>query len=157
MKNKKLTLFSLGCIAIFSMNNLAFSQKKTSSIEVYDVRTYNQKRLHKKHIPKSLEAVEYNALIPELDTNYVPQGIAYIPNTSHVIISYYSHHKIQKPSRLIVVDTQKQKRDGGPYDQTSVIAVFDLYNNKKDPFKGHTGGIAIAGDYLWAASFYLSG
>jgi hypothetical protein len=74
------------------------------------------------------------AQIPLLDTSYVPQGLAYLPEQDAMAVSYYDD-------------------DGG----NSVLVLLDRVTST--PIKtltlddtGHVGGLATSQDHLWVAS-----
>ncbi len=76
-----------------------------------------------------------DTLLPGHDTRWVPQGLAYWPEKDALLVSYYDG-KHANNSRVAVI-----RRDNGKR-----IKIVEL------PEKGHVGGLAVAGGYLWAAS-----
>ncbi|MDO9408042.1 hypothetical protein [Patulibacter sp.] len=75
------------------------------------------------------------AKIPGRDTSWTPQGLAYWPEQNALVISYYDSSGAQN-SRLAVVD-----RTTGARRKLLVM-----------PTKGHVGGLAMTGSYLWVAN-----
>ena len=74
------------------------------------------------------------AAIPLLDTSYVPQGLAYLPEQDAMAVSYYDDHGGR--SVLVLLDRV-----------TSVpLKTLTLDDS------GHVGGLATSGDHLWVAS-----
>lgn len=89
--------------------------------------------------------------------NFVCQGIAYLPekietdpskqldNRTYKIalLSYYPKTEhTDEPAQIVAVDMFNG----------AAVARFALYSEKKKAYKGHAGGIAVAGKYLWVAS-----
>lgn len=72
--------------------------------------------------------------IPGHDTRWVPQGLAYLPGDDDLAISYYDGDG-KKNSRLAIID-----RGSGIKRKIVVL-----------PTKGHVGGLAARGKYLWVA------
>lgn len=75
------------------------------------------------------------ALIPGRDTPWTPQGLAFWPEQNALVISYYDSTGANR-SRLAIVD-----RTTGARRKLLVM-----------PTKGHVGGLAITGSYLWVAN-----
>lgn len=73
--------------------------------------------------------------IPGHDTTYTPQGLAYWPEQDALIISYYDSSK-KKKSRLAVID-----RATGAAKKTVAL-----------PTKGHVGGLATFGKYVYVSN-----
>ena len=104
--------------------------------------------------------VSRSAAIPGHETReFVCQGICYLPtqvvspaskqletrNYRYLVLSYYPKEEYtSQPSQLVVIDMQTRK----------AVRRFSLYVDSDTAYKGHAGGIAAAGKYLWVASGY---
>jgi hypothetical protein len=107
---------------------------------------------------KSDDIISHRVFIPGHENkNFVCQGITYLPekiesdpmkqidNRTYKIalLSYYPKTSYTKqPTQLVAVDMFKN----------TPIARFALYSKEGQPYKGHAGGITLAGKYLWVAS-----
>lgn len=86
----------------------------------------------------------YNAskkafVIPDLNDDFVPQGFHYDAENGTFIISGYMSD--DDPSPLYVVDATSGK----------TIKEVSLRTQSGRPFTGHTGGVAVYGDYVYVA------
>lgn len=85
-------------------------------------------------------------LIPGLNTNYTPQGLAYSKEKKVFLGSGYD--KSNKEGMIYVIDEKSNKSK----------KVLLSYDNKE--YKGHAGGVAIYNDYVFIAEsnyiYYLS-
>lgn len=102
--------------------------------------------------------VAHKVFIPGHENkNFVCQGIAYLPekietepskqldNVTYkvALLSYYPKTEhTDEPAQIVAVDMFKG----------TALARFPLYSEKQKAYKGHAGGIAVAGKYLWVAS-----
>ncbi len=95
--------------------------------------------------------------IPGHDTKeMVCQGIAYLPDKvmnpseqpdgsyhRYVLLSYYPYSDDnEQPSQLVVID----RKTGEP------VKRFPLYKKSGKPYRGHAGGVAVVGKYVWVVS-----
>ncbi|MEW6709757.1 MAG: hypothetical protein AB1403_08060 [Candidatus Riflebacteria bacterium] len=106
------------------------------------------------------EIVAQKVLIPGHENhNFVCQGIAFLPDKiaadhqeifdnktwRYALLSYYPKTEYtDQPSQIVVVDMIRNRP----------VARFSLFQNQAKPYKGHAGGIAVAGKYLWVASSF---
>jgi len=84
-------------------------------------------------------------IIPALNQNMVPQGIAYRRDKNQIYITSYSGEKESEDkenSVLMVLDA-----DSGSY-----IGEYYLYKTNGDAFKGHAGGIAVSDKNIYIAN-----
>ncbi len=79
-------------------------------------------------------------VIPGLYQGAVPQGLAFDPESEKLYISNYMFNG--QPSSVSVLSAE----DG------TFIKVLWLYNPDGTPHKGHVGGIAVSGKYVWISS-----
>ncbi len=87
----------------------------------------------------SASAVE-GPLIPGLNQQLIPQGMAYWVDEEMLIISNYMDDFTAGALTLIDMESNLLK------------AVHYLFNADGSPHKGHLGGLAISREYLWIAS-----
>ncbi|MCQ6562327.1 hypothetical protein [Paenibacillus mendelii] len=87
--------------------------------------------------------------IPNLDTFYVPQGMAYWPDKQWILIAYYYYDpdfaSLKKNSLVAVVDQRTGKHIKNLY-LADEMKEGDIYH------AGHVGGLAVSKSYLWIAS-----
>ncbi len=90
------------------------------------------------------------------DKKYVVQGITYLGDTvinpasaqksqgtyPYTVMSFYPTKNTAKSSQLVVLDA----KTGKP------LRRFDLYQNETKAYRGHAGGITLAGEFIWVAS-----
>lgn len=98
--------------------------------------------------------------IPGLETkHFVCQGICYLPlrvispasnqplqhSSDHALIAYYPiKGETDLPSQIVAVSL----KTGKP------VVRFELYESESRAYKGHAGGITVAGEFLWVSSGY---
>ncbi len=85
------------------------------------------------------KASEKSFLIPGLKDDFVPQGMCYDKDREIFILGGYSSKKQASP--LYIVD----KTNG------RTLKEVRLATESGKPFKGHAGGVAIHGDYMYIA------
>lgn len=89
--------------------------------------------------------------------NFICQGITYLPekvfsdparqldNRTYktALLSYYPNtDKVDLPAQIVAIDLFADKP----------LARFSLFLDADKPYRGHAGGITVAGKYLWVAS-----
>ncbi len=79
-------------------------------------------------------------VIPGLYQGAVPQGLAYDPESEELYISNYMFNG--RPSSISILSAE----DG------TFRKILWLYNPDGTPHKGHAGGIAASGKYVWISS-----
>ena len=77
------------------------------------------------------------AVIPGLEQDIVPQGLARNPETGYVYISAY-YNSGDKPSVIIVLDPNGK-----------FVAEYFVYRSNGNAYTGHMGGICVTEDYLY--------
>lgn len=86
-----------------------------------------------------LNISEKSHIVPALEQNTVPQGLAYSPSDGRVYITSYSALS-NTPSVILALNA-----DG------DFVAEYFLYNSDGTPFVGHVGGIALTEHYMYIA------
>lgn len=115
-----LTLFGFSFITQESVVN----ERKTNFFREYD---------------QYLEISEKAYLIPALKEEFIPQGMAFIPEKDWVVISYYQE---KGPSILSFLNAETGE----------LIKAIALLNEDGTEYTGHAGGIAISKNNLWISS-----
>ncbi|MBO5869473.1 MAG: dockerin type I repeat-containing protein [Clostridia bacterium] len=77
------------------------------------------------------------AVIPGLEQDIVPQGLARNPETGYVYISAY-YNSGDKPSVIIVLDPNGK-----------FVAEYFVYRSNGNAYTGHMGGICVTEEYLY--------
>jgi len=140
----------------------SFVKEKLSSLKEKTAKTFAKitgkiNQVVKKDL-KIDGIISHKVFIPGHENkNFVCQGITYLPenilsdplkqidNQTYkvALLSYYPKTSYTKQSTQIVAIDM--------FNQTP-IARFALYSKENQPYKGHAGGITVAGKYLWVAS-----
>lgn len=76
--------------------------------------------------------------IPGLKENFVPQGLEYISKLDKFLVSGYMSDGT--PSRIYMVD-----------NKTKQTEKYITLKKGCEPYKGHCGGVATNGEFLWVA------
>lgn len=79
------------------------------------------------------------AVIPGLQQDLVPQGLAYDAQRDWLVVSYYRENG---SSMLAAVDRASGK----------LVKAVQLYKDPNTPYTGHAGGLAISREHLWVTS-----
>lgn len=80
------------------------------------------------------------AIIPGLTEGLIPQGICYVEEQDVFLVTGY--HKGGASSVISVIDKENEK----------IIKNILLCSNDGKPFRGHVGGIASDGKWVWISS-----
>ncbi|GIP33230.1 hypothetical protein [Paenibacillus sp. J2TS4] len=83
---------------------------------------------------------EPGPVIPGLNQDLIPQGIAYEHSNDWMIVSYY--RKDKRPSMLTVI----QLTDG------KLVKSVELYKDENTPYNGHAGGLTVSDSHVWLSS-----
>ncbi len=67
-------------------------------------RNANDERNFRSCYPGFASLVEGSFLVPGLETEFVPQGLTWLPDGRHAVMAYYSHAKPPAASRVAVVE-----------------------------------------------------
>jgi hypothetical protein len=90
------------------------------------------------------------------DKKFVCQGITYLgdgvvssasaqknqASYPYTVLSFYPTKNTTKPSQLVVLNATTGKP----------LCRFDLYQSESKAYRGHAGGITLAGEFIWVAS-----
>ncbi len=85
--------------------------------------------------------MDEGAVIPALSQDYIPQGVAYIPQRDWLIGTMH-YDKKDRPSILVVLDRKTGK----------LVKAFNLYLDSANMYNGHAGGVAVSKRNIWIAS-----
>ncbi len=80
-------------------------------------------------------------IIPGLDTNFVPQGVCWMPGGVLVALTFHVPDK-SAASKLVLVELVSGR----------AIHAFDLADEFDAPYTGHAGGVAVYAGFVWIAS-----
>ena len=86
-----------------------------------------------------LEISEKAYLIPALKEEFIPQGMAYIPEKDWIVISYYQS---KGPSILTFLDAATGQ----------LVKGLKIFNEDGTAYTGHAGGVAVSKSNLWISS-----
>lgn len=80
-------------------------------------------------------------ILPSLDTAYVPQGVCWMPGSTHAALTFHMPDK-SAPSRLVLVELASGR----------AFHAFNLADEFDAPYTGHAGGVAVQAGFVWVAS-----
>jgi hypothetical protein len=79
--------------------------------------------------------------IPGLDTDYVPQGVCWMPGGELIALTFHMPDK-SAASKLVLVELRSGRG----------VHAFDLADEFDAPYTGHAGGVAVHVGFVWVAS-----
>ena len=102
--------------------------------DLLSVQSYRNQNLE--DYPRLKSRLTRSFTVPGLAAGFVPQGIAFLPNSSHVILSGYLADT--KHAVVILVDST-----------TGIPERVGRLFSGDSPKMRHAGGIAVTGDHFW--------
>lgn len=110
--------------------NTSFTMTQTSTVSEKD---YESKIKYKYFLSKT----EKKYIIPGLEQNTIPQGVAYSSSNDRIYITSYSNAS-NTPSVIFALNSEG-----------TLVAEYILKNSDGTPFTGHVGGIAVTEQYIY--------
>ncbi|TCZ78890.1 hypothetical protein E0485_07420 [Paenibacillus albiflavus] len=97
-------------------------------------------RINKPEFMPFIEKAKPGPIIPGLFQDYIPQGLAYMPEQDWLLVSYYRED--DHPSLLTVVDAKTGEH----------LKSLQLFKEDKEPYREHAGGLTVSKKFVWIAS-----
>lgn len=137
MKRIPILVLAAFCIFFAGCGKIEIEETDSVCIGGYTQTTVCFNELSSDRYSDFLSGAEYLTSIPALEQGMIPQGIATSGDGMYLLISAYSEEK--EASALFVVEAKEQGK---------LLKAVSLTNSSGEPFTGHVGGIAIAGDFV---------
>jgi len=97
-------------------------------------------RINKPEFMPFIEKAKPGPIVPGLFQDYIPQGLAYMPEQDWLLVSYYRED--ENPSLLTIIDAKTGEH----------LKSLQLFRENKEPYKEHAGGVAVSKKYVWISS-----
>lgn len=97
-------------------------------------------RIDMPEIETFMESSIEGPIVPALNQNAIPQGIAYLEEKNWIIISYYREE--EQPSLLAIVDAESGR----------MVKALYLAHRDSTPYVGHAGGVTVSRKHIWVSS-----
>lgn len=112
---------------------------KTSEV-ITQVEANIKFQLDKPNFKQLLELMQPGPIVPGLQQDLIPQGLAYIEDKDWFVLSHYREGG--GPSLLSFIDAKTGE----------MVKYFHLYNENGEVYKGHAGGVAVSKQHAWVSS-----
>lgn len=136
---KYLICFIVASLAAFFAYSLFSASGK---FDYAQVRTKSEIDSFKDKYPEISKSLVDSVLTCGLDSNYVPQGVAFYDGSEIVVAYYFKGLFDSRPSIFLIAETS----------ESQTFYVYDLYDTDGNAYTGHVGGIAVSGQYLWTCA-----